>query len=105
MRSQYFVRIHKNGYQNAAILKMVAKHNEGVEPFSISDFLSFQSIHRALDNDTEKNFCIERDETDDSTFRVSEDGGKTFTLTIRKVTIHSLKEMADEFGEKYNSDI
>lgn len=102
MRTQYFVRIHKNGYQNAAILKMVAKHNEGIEPMGISDFLSFQSIHRALDNDTEKNFCIERDETEDTTFRVSEDGGKTFTLTIREVAILTLSEMAENFGSKYN---
>lgn len=84
---------------------MVAKHNEGVEPFSISDFLSFQSIHRALNNDTEKDFCIERDETEDSTFRVSEDGGKTFTLTIREVSIHSIQEMVEAFGERYNNDI
>lgn len=102
MTTKFTAAIHKYGNQNSAILKMIARHNEGIEPMGIADFLSFQSIQRSLDNDTEKNFCIERDENDECTFHVSEDGGKTVTLSVREITIHTLDEMATEFGEKYN---
>lgn len=97
MRTTYLVRIHKHGHQNAAICKMIGKHNEGTEPLSISDFISYQSIHRALTDDKEKLFSIDRDDVQENIFYVSEDGLQSITLTVTEITIYNLKE-AEENG-------
>lgn len=71
---------------------MIAKHNGGEVPFQIPDFLSFQSHEKALDAFC-KDLVIFRDEGDDNKFYVSEDGGKTFTLTIEEIELHELQEV------------
>lgn len=83
--------IHKHGTFNSAILKMIAKHNGGQCPMSIPDLLSFGQIQQSLINAS--NLVIERRDGDENTFDVSEDGGKTFTLTIEEIEIHELAEV------------
>lgn len=89
--TKFKVDIKKFGFQNAALLRMIGKHNGGEVPTSLPDLISFESHQKALDN--AKDFTIERDEEDKNILNVSEDGGKTFTLTIEEIEIHELEEV------------
>jgi hypothetical protein len=96
-KTKFKVDILKSGTYNSPILKMIASHNEGRVLLSIPDFISYNILEKAQFPASANLFEIERDVFDEQTkFNVSEDGGKTFTLTIEEIEIH---ELADDLKD------
>lgn len=75
------------------VLRLIGSHNAGKSYISIPDLISYGVITAALYPSTRGGITIEIDESDENKFSVSEDGGKTFTLTIEEIEIHELVEV------------
>lgn len=91
MRTKFNVAILKHGSESNDILKAIASHNGGEVPLCVEDFISWGQMRRALFPLGNAGFYIERTE-EPQELRVTEDGGKTFTLIIQEITIEELVE-------------
>jgi hypothetical protein len=91
-KTKFKVDIRKSGSNNDEILKLVSVHNEGKSILSIPDFISYAICRAALLPFTNGEFEISRDPNYNNIFNVSEDGGKTTTLSIEEIELHELVE-------------
>lgn len=90
-KTKFNVDIHKAGTSNSNnILLALGNHNGGIVPLCLEDFISYAQFEKAKYPFTNEGFYIERDETEPHILHVSEDGGKTWTLTIEERIVHEL---------------
>lgn len=96
MKTKFNVSILKRGTENEKFLSMIASHNEGLVPLDLGDLVSFGQCCRALYPTINSGLNVERLSDDEAeteeynSIRITEDGGKTFTLIIQQVEIHEL---------------
>lgn len=90
MRTKFKIDVHKSGSDTDMFVKAIAAHNEGKVFLSLGDFISFYSVYRAIYLLAKKDFYVERDEMQENIVRVTEDGGKTWTLTIEEIELEEL---------------
>jgi len=95
-KTKFSVDIHKDGSNSEAIFKAIGSHNGGIVPLCIEDFISYAQFEMAKYPSAQKGFYIVRDDTEFNVIRVSEDGGKTFTITIEERIIHELDPLPSD---------
>jgi hypothetical protein len=91
------VDIHKNGHENEYILKAIGSHNSGESRFTMQDFRGYVNFKKAVFPSVSNYKVIE----DWPVSRMSEDGGKTFTLSLTWNEVEELKA-AEEVAEAGN---
>lgn len=90
-KTTFQVEINKPGKHNADILGLVAIHNGGSTNLTLSDFESWVRIEKGrFPSLSEGLQCILDNER--SCIHISEDFGKTTTLSIDLITYHELEE-------------
>ena len=94
-RTKFKVDIHNTGMCTDEVLKLIGCHNSGKSYLSIPDFISYGVITAALYPATRGGITIDRDDEESRIFYVSEDGGKTKTLTIEEIEVFELVESSD----------
>lgn len=92
--------ILKSGEENSLITKMIANYNEGIEKSIISprDLEGYLNFRNAL-WPTVTFLKLVKDEDEPNTFHVSEDGGKTFTLSLEWAETYTLETSPDDVTE------
>lgn len=102
-KTKFRVDIHKQGSENDSILKAIASHNGGKAILCTSDFISFATFYTAMYPTIKDGFYIERDDADENKLHVTEDKGKTWTLTIEEITVEELEEYYMEKMERIHN--
>ena len=90
-KTQFKVAILKNGTESEMILRAIGSHNEGLVPLCVEDFISYCQFRCAMYPFMKATFWAEKGD-EESEIRITEDGGKTWTLLIQEITIEELKE-------------
>ena len=90
MKTKISVDIHKSGQENDFILKAVANHNSGKAIFRYLDLIGYCSMQNAVYPSIRE---METIKTEDKfpVIHVSEDKGKTFTLTLTWKEVYELE--------------
>ena len=94
MTKKINVLIHKNGRESAMLLDCIGSMNEGKTSFSPRDVEGYINMKSAYLPATSKGHCLIKDETEPNTYHISEDGGKTFTLSIEWVEVFSIDDVS-----------
>ncbi len=89
--TKYNVSIHKPGSENNNLLTIIGTHNGGLFPVGLMDLVSYATTTKAKYPEAMKGFQITVSPEDENTLLVSEDGGKSFTLSIQEVEILELE--------------
>lgn len=89
MKKKLNVSIYKSGSENDWILKMVANYNEGISDFSPRDLEGYFKCSLATFPTIKKGLQLIKGE-EPNCYHVSEDGGKTFTLSLEWAEIYEL---------------
>jgi hypothetical protein len=100
MQKKLNVKINKTGQTNAVLLDVIARYNEGKCDFSARDVEGWLTIQKAYLPFTLPDALLVMDSKEGNTYHISEDGGKTFTLTIEWLEIYSLPEVDKEIEEE-----
>lgn len=91
MKTRFDIHIIKTGAKTEYIVAAIASHNEGRTPLCREDFISWAQFENARSPYLENKFYIES--TDEhGELRVTEDGGKSWTLIIQECEIFELEE-------------
>lgn len=89
MKKKLNVSIYKRGTENDNILRLVANYNEGIADISPRDLEGYLATTKAIyPNVTHPINLIKGEEP--NCYHVSEDGGKTFTLSLEWAEIYEL---------------
>lgn len=91
MKQKINVVIHKTGSNNGFILECTGETNAGKAQFSPRDLEGYLNMKKAFTPMSAEGYKLLKDETEPNTFHVSEDGGKTFTLSLEWVEVHNLE--------------
>lgn len=86
------VEIHKHGDKNGNILQAVANHNEGKIVLSHHDIMGFLRLNRAMFPNLSSSQYTSTYDCINCILRISEDDGKTFTLTLTWKEVTELNE-------------
>jgi len=98
MKTRFDLSIIKPGEQTEYIVKAIASHNGGNVPLCREDFISWANFEAARREYLQNKFYIES--TDEpGELRVTEDGGKTWTLIIQEVEFHELETTPETLAE------
>lgn len=88
MNTTFEVQIHGQGCNSAALLEMIANHNNGNVSIDIDVLAAYCEARRAQFFATcgkDRDLFIKTEGENGQTISISEDGGKTFYLTITEV--------------------
>ena len=103
-KTKFKVDIHKDGSENNQLLTVIGNHNSGKVPVSLVDIQSYMTVRRGLMPYSNGCYFATRPEGSNSTLLISEDEGKTWTLTIEEIELEELEEDHIEKMERlYNS--
>jgi hypothetical protein len=102
MKKKINVKIHKNGDTSRVLLDSIGTMNEGKVIFSARDVEGYINIQKAFTPTMGKGYCIIPDKDEPNTYHISEDGGKTFTLSLEWVEVMELQNDADDITESLN---
>lgn len=91
-KSKYNVTIHKFGGENENILRAVANHNDGIIPISVEDIQGYIQTRRAMYPVIHSSYAAIKDDEKDYILNISEDGGKTYTLTLEYCEVFELSD-------------
>ncbi len=91
-KTKFKVDLHKSGMENASLLAAVANHNNSIVPISIVDLQSYMQVRKAMFPSSNDGYYATRSQESESILNISEDGGKTWTLTIEEIEVHELEE-------------
>lgn len=99
MKKKINVKLIKSGSENDAITRLIANCNEGQEKAQISarDLEGYLNTRNAM-YPTVTNNKLVKDEEESNTFHISEDGGKSFTMSIEFVEVRELVTSDDYKG-------
>lgn len=101
------VKLIKAGSENDVITRLIANCNEGQSKAQISprDLEGYLNVRNGT-YPTITNCKLVKDEEESNTYHVSEDGGKTFTLSLEWVEVHELvpsePATADDLKDIFN---
>ena len=87
------VKIHAVGSASDNILHAVGNLNSGKTDFSPRDFEGWVIFEKSYLPNSRKGLTIVKDNEEPNTYHVSEDGGKTFTMSLEWVEIYNLPEV------------
>lgn len=90
MKTKFNLSILKTGGQTENIVGAIASHNEGRVPLCPLDFISWAQFEKARRSYLDGFYIESTDEPGE--LRVTEDGGKTWTLIIQEIELHELQE-------------
>jgi hypothetical protein len=99
------VVIHKTGTANNNLLDSIGNYNEGKIDFSPRDLEGWFTVEKAYLPTTRKDHCLIKDETEPNLYHVSEDGGKSYTLSIEWVEVYEIQSepaTADDLKDIFN---
>lgn len=88
MKTKINVEIHKNGSENDVILKAISNHNEGLCNILLNDVAGYIHTRKAMYPTIHKYHT----DSGENNLHISEDGGKTLTLSLQWVEVHELNE-------------
>ena len=89
--TKYKVSLFQTGAENNSLLTMIGNHNGGIVPVGLLDLVSYATTQKAQLPLTRAGFQITISPEDSSTILVSEDGGKSFTLSITEIEVFELE--------------
>lgn len=90
-KTKFSVEIHKTLTGNSSgILLAIGNHNAGRVPLCIEDFISHAQFEKAKYPAMNEDFYIERDDAESNVIHVSDDGGKTWVMTVEERIVHEL---------------
>jgi hypothetical protein len=89
------VKILKSGGQSGKILETISYMNEGKDSFSPRDLEGYCNVTRIWLNSSYPGLTLVKDTDEPNTFHISEDGGKTFTLSLEWVEVRELSPVND----------
>lgn len=90
-KTKFSVELHKAVTGNSnGILLAIGNHNGGIVPLCIEDFISYVQVERAKYPHSNEGFYIKRDDSEPHIIHVSDDAGKTWTMTIEERIIEEL---------------
>lgn len=89
MKKKINVAILKSGSENSAILQMIGYMNEGEKQFSARDMEGYLNC-RVAQYPSVSDYSFTKSDEQGEVYHVSEDGGKTFTLTLEWIEVHEL---------------
>ncbi|MGH2566026.1 MAG: hypothetical protein ACRDE5_16025 [Ginsengibacter sp.] len=96
MQKKLNVSIYKNGTDSAFILDCVGGYNERKAEFSPRDVEGYINMRKAFIPTLLNDYCLIKGE-EPNCYHVSEDGGKTLTLSLEWAEIYEL--VHDSEGE------
>ena len=89
-KTKFRFQIIKYGTMTDNIIRAICSHNEGKVALCLNDFISYAQFYGAIFPTLYSNqFLIEIMDKENE-LRVTEDGGKTFTMIIEEITVHEL---------------
>lgn len=90
------VKLFKSGSENDALTRLISNYNEGIEKAQITprDIEGYLLTRNAIFSSI-NNYKLVKDETNPNTYNISEDGGKTFTISIEWAEIYSLDDVSE----------
>ena len=93
MSKKLNVKLIKSGSENDILTRWIANYNEGNEKALISprDLEGYLNTRNAV-YPTIGNLKLVVDHSEPNTYHISEDGGKTFTMTIKWTEVYELSE-------------
>ena len=97
MKRKIKVTIHKHASENDFILRAIGNMNEGNIPFSSVDLIGYLKMRKAYLPSANGGYLWRSPDSD--ILAISEDGGKSLSLTLEWVEVHELSP-ADEEIEK-----
>lgn len=103
MKTKISVEIHKNGTENDVLLRMIANINQGrVKDIPTkADIISYLTVRNSI-------WPISHEfshQVDEEYLHISEDGGKTFTLSLEWKEVAEISELDEEIeNELSNAD-
>ena len=95
MQKKLNVKLMKSGSENDVITRMIANYNQGKVDCSPRDLEGYLITRNAM-FPTINNYKLVKDNEEPNTYHVSEDRGKTFTLSIEWVEVFELPEVDEE---------
>ena len=92
MKSKIVVDIHKEGNSNLIVLKAIGRHNGGdnlidqqmITGYVLGQKIDYPSLYKEI-----------KVTQDGDTLHISEDDGKTFTLSLTWTEVHELQPVED----------
>ena len=94
MKTKISVEIHKSGENNHLIVDHIAANNEGQVNVNYEYLLTALAMQRVKYSTINKELCMLP--TGINEYSISEDNGKTFTLTLTWKEIHELAETEEQ---------
>ena len=90
---KYQVTIHKNGSENSFITTMIGNQNSEKGRFNLIDVISYLNCMKAAFPIANSGYTYLWDSfnPNGTTLHISEDGGKTFTLSLTQIEVMELK--------------
>lgn len=90
MQTKIGVVIHKNGFNNGKIIERLGEHNGNLCEFTQKNLTGLLTL-QMIDYPATNRLLIYVDDGED-TIHISEDDGKTFTLTLTWKEVEELKD-------------
>lgn len=94
MKKSIKVQIYKTGTDSDVILRLIGNYNEGKGDVSPRDIEGYFAVSRLAFPYTKSSSLVKGDS--DSEWHISEDGGKTFTMSLEWCIVHELAPIKDE---------
>lgn len=91
MKKKISVEIHQPGETNDTILRAVASFNKGDQRLSLVDIVGWLNLEKCAFPSIRKGIITQWQTEPDTRIHISEDNGKTFTLTLSMREIEELK--------------
>lgn len=91
MKQKINVVFHKLGTESESVIRMIANMNEGSVQFSPRDLEGYFNCRKASFVLALRDICLVKDATDPNVYHISEDGGKTFILSLEWIDVYELQ--------------
>ena len=105
MNKKLNVRLMKSGSENDAITRLIANYNEGqykaqISPRDLEGYLATRNGIFPVTCDLK----LVKDELEPNVYHISEDGGKSFTMSLEWVEIFEIDDLKGVFEPQGNDE-